>query len=395
MIDRWSRYVVSVYITLRSASWEEIRFALLIAFTSRERRFNNLGIDINDARWPPGKVCAMLVADRGSEMISEAMLQAASKGLNIEPVTMPPFTPDGKAIIERLIGVLKQRMAQRGIKGVYAERPIDPLKKRAAKKARQAAAHTLREIYRELVQIIVDYNNRSHSTLEKRSILKRNRIPPTPRAAYLWGLEHLTGIQSPPLTDHDYRRLLLGVDKATIGNGYVMYRGRKYLPANAAAKRRSKASTAKRKSIDVKLDRSDPVELYEPTGSEEWPLWRVNEAGLRDLRETTLEEEDTLANSDRLLVATTRNDTLITELQRKAKRGLRTGRAGEAQAPITEAETTRRRAAESKDLKQGLSGGQPAKVRPPAAPSPVATSADYLEEQERLATIAAMQKRRK
>lgn len=395
LIDRWSRYVVSVYITLRPASWEEIRFALLIAFTSRDRRFKNLGVDINDDRWPPGKVCAMLVADRGSEMISEAMLTAASKGLKIEPVFMPPFTPDGKAIIERLIGVLKQRMAQRGIKGVYAERPVDPLKKRAAKHARQAAAHNLREIYWELIEIIEEYNNRSHSTLERRSILKRNHVPPTPRSAYLWGLEHLTGIQSPPLTDDDYRRMLLGVDNATLGNGYVMYRSRKYLPANAAARKRARASTGRRKSIDIKVDRSDPVEFYEPTSGDEWPLWRVNAAGLQDLRDTTLEEEDSLEQSDRLLVATTRNDSLITELQRKPKPSRRRGTPAAFETPYSEAETARRRTSESQDLKRGLSGVQSPKKRPPSPKSPATQSAEAIEEEERLATIAAMQRRRR
>jgi len=395
MIDRWSRYVVSAYVTLRPASWEEIRFALLIAFTSRDRRFKTLGVDINDKRWPPGKVCAVLVADRGSEMISEAMLEAAAKGLKIDPVFMPPFTPDGKAIIERLIGVLKQRMAQRGIKGVYAERPIDPLKKRAAKRARQAAAHNLREIYWELIEIIEEYNNRSHSTLEKRSILKRNRVRPTPQAAYLWGLEHITGIQSPPLTDDDYRRLLLGVDKATLGNGYVTYRSRKYLPANAAARKRAKVSTSRRRSIDIKVDRSDPVEIYEPTGSEEWPLWRVNAVGLQDLRDTTLEEEDGLEDSDRLLVATTRNDSLISELQRKPKRTRRPSKPGAPEGPLSEAEAARRRASESQDLKRGLLGAQPPKKRQTPPKSPVTQSAEAIEEEERLATIAAMQRRRK
>ena len=218
---------------------------------------------------------------------------------------------------------------------------------------------------------------------------------PTPQAAYLWGLEHITGIQSPPLTDDDYRRLLLGVDKATLGNGYVTYRSRKYLPANAAARKRAKASTSRRRSIDIKVYRSDPVEIYEPTGSEEWPLWRINAVGLQDLRDTTLEEEDGLVESDRLLVATTRNDSLISELQRKPKRTRRPSTPGAPEAPISEAEAARRRASESQDLKRGLLGAQPPKQRPTPPKSPVTQSAEAIEEEERLATIAAMQRRRK
>jgi len=63
LIDRWSRMVVSIYVTLRPASWEEIRIALLIAFTPRERRFKNLGVNIDEDRWPQGRLCATLVMD--------------------------------------------------------------------------------------------------------------------------------------------------------------------------------------------------------------------------------------------------------------------------------------------------------------------------------------------
>ncbi len=54
IVDRWSRYVVSVYLSLKKPSYEEVRYALLIAFTSREKRFRSLNVDIDDVRWPVG-----------------------------------------------------------------------------------------------------------------------------------------------------------------------------------------------------------------------------------------------------------------------------------------------------------------------------------------------------
>ena len=402
VVDRWSRYVVSVYITLRPASWEEIRFALLIAFTSRERRFKNLGLNVDDKRWPPGRVCAMLVSDRGSEMISEAMLFAAAEGLNIEPVVMPPFTPDGKAIVERLIRTLKQRMAQRGIKGTYALRPLDPQSKRAARRASQAAVRSLRQIYWDIVEIILEYNERSHSSLEKLSILKRHQVEPTPKAAYLWGLQNLTGIRSPPLTDEDYQRLLLAVDKATLGGGYVMYRNRKYLPVNPSAMRRSKASTSRRKGVTIKVDRSDPVDIFEPTTGQEWPHWRINSAGLQDLRETTIEEEDALKESDNLLTALSRNKSLIARLQSGQNKAKPV--AGSTQA-TSASKTAARRSSETQDLKRRMTAATPSDTRRTAAssastaaaktPSKRPSTAEQLEEAERLATVRAMQARRK
>ncbi|MFS0756118.1 hypothetical protein ABC383_15650 [Noviherbaspirillum sp. 1P10PC] len=401
MIDRWSRFIVSVYVTLRPASWEEIRFVLLIAFTSRKRRFTNLGVNIDEERWPQGKVCARLVQDRGSEMLSRAMLDAAVDGLHIEAETLPPLCPDGKGIIERVNRELKRKMAQRGIKGVFAERPLDPKTKRNFKAAKSAAVYSLREIYWTLIDIVDAHNNSPHSNLEVRSVLRRARIRPTPRDAYLWGLKNITGIDSPPLTDADYQRLLLSTDKATLANGSIMYRGRKYLPMNAAAERQARLSSSRRREVSIKVDRSDPVELYAPNGDDDWPLWRVNAAGLQELQEITQEEEDFLGETYRLLVAETRNDAFIEEQKRtskpKRKKILQATEVANSGAEIIAA----RRKSESTALKQSLIGK--ANVEQIALSNAVVTSTtmapdlswEEIEKRERLAIVERQKKARK
>jgi len=392
LIDRWSRFVVSFYITLRPASWEEIRYALLIAFTSRKRRFKNLGVNVDENRWPIGRVCATMVADRGSEMISYAMLQAAAKDLLIEPVTMPPLCPDGKGIIERLIREIKRKMTQRRIKGVYAERPLDPVKKRVARKAREAAVHSLREIYWDLFNIVDAHNNSPHSALIRNGQLKQAQVKPTPRDAYVWGLENVSGIQSPPLTDEDYQRLLLGVDKATIANGCMMYRGRKYLPGNAAAQRLARTSTSRRRQLDIRIDRSDPVEFYVPTSDDDWALWCANGAAQQELRDITLEEEDILAGTSNLIVAEAKNDALIDDLSRTPSR--RKGHVSKKKNTGHE-ETLARRSAESRDVKRALTGKQPiTRIQAPTS-QPKTETWQEIEERERLDTIERQRGRRR
>ncbi|MGJ9420785.1 hypothetical protein ACHAC9_24040 [Massilia sp. CMS3.1] len=356
IIDRWSRFIVSVYVTLRPPSWEEIRFALLIAFTSRKRRFTNLGLNIDEDRWPRGKVCARLVVDRGSEMISGAMLDAAVDGLRIETETLPPLCPDGKGVIERVNRELKRKMAQRGIKGVFADRPEDPKTKRAFKAAKGAGIHTLRELYWALIDMTDSHNNSSHSNLEKRAILKRAGVRPTPRDAYLWGLENITGIASPPLEEADYQRLLLGTDKASLANSALTYRGRRYVPMNAAAERQAHLSTSRRRAVDIKVDYSDPVELYAPNGDHEWPLWHVDAAGLQELQEITLEEEDHLAKNHRLLVAITRNDTFVENQQRSPIPFRKPSGENTSTAKTTAVDATLRRMAETTKIKRALIG---------------------------------------
>lgn len=401
VIDRWSRFIVSAYVTLGPASWEEIRFALLIAFTSRKRRFKNLGVNIDETRWPRGKVCARLVVDRGSEMISHAMLDATVDGLHIETETLPPLCPDGKGIIERVNRELKRKMAQRGIKGVFAERPGDPKTKRAFKAAKAAAVHTLREVYWALIDIIDSHNNGPHSNLEKRTILRRAHVRPTPRDAYLWGLENITGIESPPLEDADYQRLLLGTDKASLANGAIICRGRKYLPMNAAAERQARLSSSKRRQVVVKIDRSDPVELYVPNGDDEWPLWEVDAAGLQELQEITLEEEDYLAEDHQLLLATTRNDAFIENQRRSGNPTRRSAKQNAITIHSGSADVASRRTAETAGIKRALTGKPITESVPlgteskePAA-VPAQLTWDELEKRERIAIIERQRKVRK
>ena len=400
IIDRWSRFIVSVYITLRPPSWEEIRFALLIAFTSRKRRFTNLGVNIDEERWPQGRVCARLVQDRGSEMISRAMLDAAVNGLGIESETLPPFCPDGKGIIERLNRELKRKMAQRGIRGVFAERPVSPKTKRVFKVAKKAAVHSLREIYWTLIDIVDNHNNRPHSRLEARAILRRARVRPTPRDAYLWGLQNITGIVSPSLADEDYQRLLLGNDKANIINGNVIYRERKYLPVNEAAERQARLSSSRRRGIVIKVDRSDPVELYVPNGDDDWPCWQVSKAGLSELQEITLEEEDFLADSHKILLAETRNDAFIEDQKKATKRTRKSVNLSSTPTNYDAQSVAQRRAAESTAIKRSITGKYKAEdtllpTNLPTRTPVLENSWEEIEKRERLAIIERQRKARK
>jgi hypothetical protein len=401
IIDRWSRFIVSVYVTLRPASWEEIRFALLIAFTPRKRRFTNLGVNVDETRWPQGKVCARLVVDRGSEMISGAMLDAAVDGLHIETETLPPFCPDGKGIIERVNREVKRKMAQRRLKGVFAERPDDPKTKRAFKAAKVSAISTLRELYWILIDITDSHNNKPHSNLEKRAILRRAQVKPTPRDAYLWGLENITGIESPPLDDADYQRLLLGTDKASFANGVIIYRRRKYVPINAAAERQARLSTSRRQQVVVKVDRSDQVELYVPNGDDEWPLWHVNAEGLQELQEITLEEEDYLARGHQLLVAKTRNDAFIENQKKSARPAKQHATRNPTAVNLNIGEVASRRTAETTEIKRALTekpittpmlyDGRVAKP----LEGPVELNWEEIEKRERSAIIERQRRARK
>lgn len=292
IIDRWSRYIVSIYVSLQPPSYEEVRHALLIALTSRRDRFDALGVVVDDTIWPVGRMPAVLCPDRGSEFMSDSMENAIVNDLRIELTPLPPLCPDGKAIVERLIREIKRRMATSGISGVYAERPMDPNSRRAYQAAKTAAVDSLASAYRLLLEIVIDHNSRPHSSLRRRTCLVQAGISPVPKDAYLWGLQNISGLQTAPLTDEDYRRFLLSSDVASIAGGILRYKGRPYVPCNETATDFARMSTSRAKHIPIRLDKTCPMVVEVANRNGPWAAFRIAEGAVNELRGTTLDEEE-------------------------------------------------------------------------------------------------------
>lgn len=295
LIDRWSRFIAAVYISLRAPSYEEVRNTLLIAFTSRQMRFSRLGIKVSDDRWPIACIPAVICPDRGSDFMSGSMMQSVVDDLRIDLTPLPPLCPDGKAIVERLIRTIKQRMAGSGMKGVYADRPLDPESRKAARRAEAAAVHTLTEAYRLLIELVDDHNNRPHRALKRRKALTLHGIEPTPKNAYVWGLKNITGLRSPPYSEEDYHRMLLSSDKASISGGVLRYKTRAYHPANEAAIDYIRRSPRGKSSIDIRLDKTLPTEIMIPSRHGEWAKFVMGAGDARDIDGISLDEEEAFA----------------------------------------------------------------------------------------------------
>lgn len=395
IIDRWSRFIVSVYLSLLPPSYEEVRYALLIAFTSREKRFGMLGVDVDDKRWPMGKVCAALCPDRGAEYLSESMEQAVVQDLRIDLTPLPPYCPDGKAIVERLIRELKRRMAASGMAGTYAERPLDPESRRQARKARAAAVHSLSDAYRLLIEIVHDHNMRPHKSLRRRRALVQAGVPPTPQAAYLWGLANISGLRTPPFTDEDYRRLLLASDTASIASGILRYRTRSYKPVNEQAIDLAARSTGRPRKVQVRLDKTEPYDIYVPYPQGDWALFRITAGGEAELFGTSFDEESALSSQGARLWARSEHEGRLRRVIGKSGkgRGRRSGHVEVSVVPREEQSTLRMR--ESVDMKRKLAGFQ-ARV-PKEVPIDTSDVDDWkkLEEEERLRSLEAIRKQRR
>lgn len=393
MIDRWSRFVVSAYLSLRPASYEEVRYALLIAFTSRATRFRPLGIDIDDTRWPVARMPAVVCSDRGAEFVSDSFEQSVAQDLRIEHTVLPPLCPDGKAIVERLNRELKRRMANTRMKGVYADRPLDPETKRAARRAEAGALHSLTEGYRALIEIIHDHNTRPHSALKRIRKLTQAGVKPIPRDAYLWGLESITGLRAAPLSDVDYQRLLLSTDAASASKGQIRYGNRPYTPLNELAHDMASRWARRSKSIQIRVDKTDPRQILVPTARREWAVFQITPGTSHEIGGMTLDEEAAFAEQTARLWARADHASRI---QRVATKGRAKRAEHRSSAPATKLDKSGQQVAreeQTAELKRTLTGKS--SVVPQKNPHTNTVPVwSQLEEDERLRNLALIRQHR-
>lgn len=307
MIDRWSRFILSVYVTLGAPSWEELKYLILLAFTPRVARFRRLGIEIDESRMPIGRVPSAVAHDRGSDFESIANLKASVEQLRMESLTMSPQKPNAR-LIERSIRDLKRNMARQRLPGVYAERPMDPKTKRVAQSARRVAASSLRDVYRSVLKAVDEHNNKPHKALKRSLRLIHAGVPPTPVKAYLWGCEHITGARASSLTERDLTRMLFSVGKASIANSRVRFAKHSYEPVDAAALALANESTSRPKAVEIRYDKTFSEELHVVTTTGEWSLWRMIDPDRQQTQGFMMEEEAASEKQGAILWAKATND---------------------------------------------------------------------------------------
>ncbi|WP_188130773.1 DDE-type integrase/transposase/recombinase [Paraburkholderia panacisoli] len=395
-IDRWSRFITGLYVSLKPASYDELRYLLLVCMTPREARFRAMNVNVTDKVWPYGRVSAVMTFDRGSDFLAESTKQAAADDLRIELAYLPPLCPDGKAIVERVIGVLKRRFASRRLKGSYKDRPLDPKTKRVARRARSAAAYTLAEVYRILVDEVVQHNSRPHPALRRRKVLAQATVPPTPMQAYLWGLQNLGGVHSPPLTDADYQRLLLASGTGYIKNGGCQFLRRSYIPVNSEALVIAARSTKRSKETSVRYDRTFPHFIYIPTTGPEWAKFEMTPESAEELRGMSLDEEEALSGTSSYLWAEADTTARRERVQNVSAASSRSTAKRKSASQI-QSQASGMRERETADIKQRLTKNNSGRLPDERTDSHCSAGVDwqsaYREEQRK--TVAAIRKQRK
>lgn len=384
MIDRWSRYIVSVYVTFGAPSWEELKYLLLIAFGPRADRFRCLGIEIDEARWPRARIPSVVDRDRGSDFSADSTIKANVEELRMEWRALPPQCADAKGVVERVFRDLKKYMYSTGVKGVYAMRPTSPKTKREAKTAQKTATATLQQIYRIVLKYVDQHNNSPHSALEKNLQLAQAGVPPTPVAAYLWGCKNLTGVKLCSLSEKTLMRKLLSVGKGSISNSQVKFEGLHFDPVDAAAHTLAATSTGRPHKVDIRFDKTFRQEIYVVSPTGKWSRWRLIESDRTLIHGITREEEPYYREVAALQTAVAGNRSRIGRL----KQGREKSSARKQPARSASQEETRaRRKAEMDRVKSGITKRRSPAKRKTATNTTNVLDWRKLEAEERQKTI--------
>ncbi|EAB4666561.1 transposase family protein [Salmonella enterica] len=150
VVDRATRMITGVHVSLYHASWRAARQALANCFMPKKNFCKLFGINISEWLWPCSHVPVKLICDNG-EMIG---LQPQDK---VTPMTAleiaPVYRADRKSVVERRFGILNQKAihpllgSTRGGKIVKGE-PLPASR----------ACLTLQEVTRTIILAILEHN---------------------------------------------------------------------------------------------------------------------------------------------------------------------------------------------------------------------------------------------
>lgn len=173
VVDRASRMIVGMHVSLFHASWRAARQALSNCFMPKSRYCEEFGIDIDDSEWPCSHIPKELVCDNG-EMIG---LQP-KKALN--PMTKlsftPPYRPDCKGVVEKRFDILNKEVIHEFLGTTRGGNVI-----RGSRDPRKDAIYTLKEVTVQIIKAVLEHNKSIFADLAFSSpLLVESDLSPNP-----------------------------------------------------------------------------------------------------------------------------------------------------------------------------------------------------------------------
>ncbi|MBS4220058.1 DDE-type integrase/transposase/recombinase [Bacillus sp. FJAT-49711] len=183
-VDLFSRAIAGCGVGIQNMSGYSLRVALANTFENK-RDFckRTLDMEIGDEDWPIHYIPHTILADRGSELISDELTQIV-ENLTIKLQNTGSYRPEQKAICEKYFDIVQQHISP-FLSGAVQKDYM----KRGGQDYRKKAVLNLKEYTQILVRCIQYYNN--HNFLSDYPLTQNmidEQIRPIPIEIFKWGL---------------------------------------------------------------------------------------------------------------------------------------------------------------------------------------------------------------
>ncbi|WP_116869854.1 Mu transposase C-terminal domain-containing protein [Vibrio splendidus] len=173
VVDRASRMIVGMHVSLYHASWRSARQALTNSFLPKSTYCKSFGVDIEDSEWPCAHIPNELVCDNG-EMIGVQPNKA------LTPMTKlsftPPYRPDCKGVVEKRFDIINKEVLHELLGTTRGGQVV-----RGSRDPRKDAIYTLKEVTVEIIKAVLEHNRSILDGLAFSSpLLIENDLSPTP-----------------------------------------------------------------------------------------------------------------------------------------------------------------------------------------------------------------------
>ncbi|WP_033827211.1 Mu transposase C-terminal domain-containing protein [Bacillus andreraoultii] len=189
-VDQYSQAIVGVGIGIQNMSGESLRVALANTFGDKvEYCKKTLDMEISSEDWPIQYLPHTILADRGSELISND-LSSIAENLNIRIQNTGSFRPELKAVVEKYFDIVQEH-----IKPFLPGAVHKDFMKRGGHDYRKKSVLNVKEYSQILVRCILYYNN--HHYLQNYPLTKEmieDKIRPIPIEIFKWGLKRGMGL---------------------------------------------------------------------------------------------------------------------------------------------------------------------------------------------------------
>ncbi len=173
VVDRASRMIVGIHVSLFHASWRAARQALTNCFLAKTAFCKSFGVDIENSEWPCEHIPKELVCDNG-EMIGIQPKRA------LTPMTQlsftPPYRPDCKGVVEKRFDIINKEALHELLGTTRGGLVV-----RGSRDPRKDAIYTLKEVTAEIIKAVLEHNRSIFDDLAFSSpLLIENDLSPTP-----------------------------------------------------------------------------------------------------------------------------------------------------------------------------------------------------------------------